>query len=149
MKFEEALPVVTEAIKSENGFRFYQHGTSMLPMLRDGKDSVLIVSAEKIPPKKGEVILYRRVGGAFVLHRIIAERKDGFVTCGDNQTIPEKGVERGSILGVLGGFWRGDDFVAHDNAEYISYVRKRIFSRRFRRFLASVKHALKKILRRS
>lgn len=149
MRFEEALPVAIEAINSENGFRFYQRGTSMLPMLREGIDSVLIVSKEKIPPKKGEVILYRRENGVFVLHRIIAVNKNGFVTCGDNQVTPEKNVSLASVLGVLGGFWRGDTFVAHDNAEYVSYVARRIFSRRFRYVKMSVKRVVKRITQRS
>lgn len=145
MKLKDALPVVLTAIESEGGFHFYQHGTSMLPMLRDGIDSVVIVSKSRIKPRVGDVILYRRGDGSFVLHRIVAARKSGFVTCGDNQTVPEKNVGEDSVIGVLGSFYRGDILVTRDNAEYCRYVKKRMRSRRYRYLLARAKALMRRI----
>jgi hypothetical protein len=48
----------------------------------------------EIPPKKYDVIFYRRENGQYVLHRIIKIKKDGYVCRGDNQTAKEYPVSR-------------------------------------------------------
>lgn len=151
MKLKDALPVVLSAIESENGFHFYQHGTSMLPMLRDGIDSVVIVSKDRIKPTVGDVIFYRRKNGDFVLHRIIAEKNGAFTTCGDNQTVPEKNVSEASVIGVLMSFYRGDELVMRDNDDYCKYVKKRLSTRRCRYIKSKLKGVfvrLKKVVKK-
>ncbi len=144
LTLEQILPLLESATEKGAPFRFFQRGTSMLPMLRQGVDSVQLVSKEKRPPKIGEVILYRRKNGAFVLHRIIGEGKDGsFITCGDNQGIPEKGVGYDSIIAVLDLFYRGEEPISADDEKYLKYVRKQMKTRFIRYFKAK----LSKIIR--
>ncbi len=144
MKLEDALPLIEAAFSAGAPFRFFQRGTSMMPMLRQGKDSVQLVSPKVRKPQKGEVIFYRRENGQFVLHRAIGVDKNGnFIACGDCQVIPEKGIKPDSIIGVLEGFYRGDDFVSADNAEYKRYVKERMRSRKFRYFKSVIIKKLK------
>ena len=59
-------------------------GTSMEPMLRQGRDRVVIVKPQ-FPLKKYDVPVYRR-GDHYTMHRIIKIKKDGrYVICGDNR----------------------------------------------------------------
>ena len=44
-------------------------GNSMLPFLVHGRDTVYL-SKLKRPVKKGDVLLYRRDSGAYILHRV-------------------------------------------------------------------------------
>ena len=44
-------------------------GTSMLPLLHPGR-SVVWLEGIKEPPKRGDILLFRRNDGAFVLHRV-------------------------------------------------------------------------------
>ena len=60
-------------------------GSSMLPMLREGRDLVRLVKADG-PLDRGEVLLYRRENGQYVLHRLIRMADDETcLLCGDNQ----------------------------------------------------------------
>lgn len=125
MRLEEALPLIEAAFSEGAPFRFFQRGKSMLPMLREGIDSVQLVSPSVKAPKKGDVIFYRRDSGEFILHRIVAASSGGkrFDTCGDNQTIPERNVKAESVIGVLEGYYKGEKWVAADDKDYKKYVR--------------------------
>ncbi|MBE6538640.1 MAG: hypothetical protein E7671_04155 [Ruminococcaceae bacterium] len=139
MKLEDALPLMEAAFEAGAPFSFFQRGTSMLPMLREGIDSVRLVSPSVRKPLKGEVALYRRKSGAFVLHRVIKVEKNGdLVTCGDNQVILEKGVLRDSVIAVLDGFYRAGEWVSADDKDYKMYVKRRMISRyvRYLRYMA-------------
>ena len=46
-------------------------GTSMWPLLKEGKSQIQLVSGGTKQLKKGDVVLYRREDGTLVLHRII------------------------------------------------------------------------------
>ena len=101
-------PIIMEVIDSGGEFRLFPRGTSMLPLLRQGKDSVVLVKGTKTPQKR-DIIFYKRPNGQFVLHRILRVEKDGtFVLCGDNQTLLEKGITRDMIIASVSAFYRGE-----------------------------------------
>ena len=60
-------------------------GTSMWPLLKEGKCRVKVTAAEGKILKKGDIVLYRRKDGTLVLHRIMKVEEDGFRVCGDHQ----------------------------------------------------------------
>ena len=54
-------------------------GSSMAPFLIHGRDAVRLVKCTH-PPKRGEIVLFRRLDGQYVLHRVcrvIAVRRKG------------------------------------------------------------------------
>ena len=69
VNLKEFWPVMKEVIESGGEFTFYPHGISMLPLIRQGVDQVVLVKAENI--KLGDVVFYLRDNGQFVLHRIV------------------------------------------------------------------------------
>ena len=83
-------------------------GTSMLPLLRQGKDLVLIErKKENHRYEEGDVILYRRVEKKqYVLHRIISVCADDYVLLGDNCFSKESSIRDEDILGIMTGFVR-------------------------------------------
>ena len=66
---DDLMPLMKESLASGQSFRFSPRGISMLPMLRQGKDTVTL-SPIKEPLKKYDIPLYQRDDGAYVLHRI-------------------------------------------------------------------------------
>ncbi len=56
-------------------------GSSTAPMLHNGRDSVTLTPPAG-PVKRGDVILYQRENGRYVLHRVIRCREDGLLCCG-------------------------------------------------------------------
>lgn len=69
-------------------------GTSMLPFLKEGRDSVLVVPDM---PKKYDIALYEK-NGVYVLHRVLEVTPEGYITCGDNSCVHEK-VEKSKVIG--------------------------------------------------
>lgn len=60
-------------------------GASMTPFLHPG--DMVYLDLPKEPLRRGDVVLYTRPGGQYVLHRIVSLNKDGTVTmAGDAQT---------------------------------------------------------------
>lgn len=80
------------------------HGTSMLPFLKEGRDSVRLVSPAAAP-QKYDIVLYR-VGSEYVLHRIIGFDGDNYIICGDNCRGWERGHGRGDIIAVVDEIYR-------------------------------------------
>ena len=78
-------------------------GNSMYPMLKNRRDSVTLIPPADL--QKGDIVLFQRSSGAYILHRIIAVTAEGYVCCGDNQAIREP-VLREQIVAVVDGFAR-------------------------------------------
>ncbi len=81
-------------------------GTSMLPLLRQGKDLFTVTKKGPERCRRGDVVLYRRPPDSYVLHRIIEVRPEDYVILGDNCVGREFGVRDEDILGVMTGFVR-------------------------------------------
>lgn len=101
-------PISYEDYLNEYGTLTYSNvGTSMLPLLRQGKD---LFTVEKRTPgtrcRRGDVVLYRRPPDKYVLHRIIEVRPDGYVILGDNCVAKEFGIRDEDILGIMTGYVR-------------------------------------------
>ena len=96
-----------EAYLSENGELTYSNkGTSMLPLLKQGRDLFTVKKTDGCGLKKGDVVLFRNKSGQLVLHRIVKELPGGFVMLGDNSVTPETDIKSGDILGVMTSFVR-------------------------------------------
>lgn len=75
-------------------------GGSMMPFLVDGRDTVYLSRVTR-PLKRGDMILYRRDSGAYVLHRIYRVEPEGFCLVGDAQTVTERGIRREQVLALV------------------------------------------------
>lgn len=71
-------------------------GNSMSPFLAHGRDTVYL-SKITTPPQRGDMILYRRDNGSFVLHRVY-EAGATYTMVGDAQTLLEKGIRPDQML---------------------------------------------------
>ena len=81
---DDLVPIIKEHLAQGQSVTFSPKGISMLPMLRQGKDTVTL-SPIVGKLKKYDLPLYQRQDGKYVLHRIV-KVKDGFFTmAGDNQ----------------------------------------------------------------
>lgn len=75
-------------------------GGSMVPFLVHGRDTVYLSAVDR-PLKKGDMILYRRDSGAYILHRICAVRGETCDLVGDAQTVIEPGIRKEQILALV------------------------------------------------
>lgn len=75
-------------------------GSSMTPFLVHGRDTVYLSKIQR-PLKKGDMILYRRDSGAYILHRICDLDGETYTLVGDAQTQREPGIRREQVLALV------------------------------------------------
>ena len=112
--FEEQLELCGRLV-------YYNVGDSMMPLLKENRDLMVL---EKPPRavRKYDAVLYKRENGQYVMHRIIGEREDGFVLCGDNRFCKEYGVKREQVLALLTAVVRNGKEIRYDSFLYKLYV---------------------------
>ncbi|MBQ4569462.1 MAG: S24/S26 family peptidase [Ruminococcus sp.] len=71
-------------------------GGSMLPFLSGGRDHVFLQKPVS-RLKKGDIVLFTRKNGDYVLHRIKSADSKGYYLLGDRQTTPEGPVDESRI----------------------------------------------------
>ena len=124
---KELLPFIEEALNNDKTFTIPITGTSMRPLLIAGRDTVTLKKCDT-QLKKGDLPLYRRKEGAFVLHRVVKVEADGTYTmCGDNQFLKEKGIKHSQIIGVVTEITCNGKTFSVENKKYQSYVKLGIF----------------------
>ncbi len=134
-RLEELLPMMEETLARGQRIRLSPNGTSMLPLLRQGRDSVTLSPLpEKL--KKFDIVLYKRENGQFVLHRII-KTGETYTCLGDNQFVSEPGLGRGQMIALVTEVCRDGKQVS-EGALWL-YSRFWLLTRPVRRVLRAVK----------
>jgi len=113
--------LIREVLASGGEFRLYPHGTSMLPLIRQGIDSVSLYRMDR-PPRKNDILFYQRRDGSYILHRVNAVTTEGLSMWGDNQTMLEKGVTEDQIIGRVTRIFRNKNEVNCRGGRYRLYL---------------------------
>lgn len=113
-------------------------GTSMLPLLKEGRDRVELEPCSQERLKKGDVVLYKKNDGTLVLHRIIkTENGEFFTVLGDHQFKNAERVNKNQIIAVACGFFIKGRYVTEKTRRYRLYKKIWLSSLTVRRgFLA-------------
>lgn len=90
-----------EILQAQGRLVYTNVGTSMMPLIREHRDLMIICKKPEGRLKKWDVPLYKRDNGQYILHRVLQVRKDDYVLCGDNQWFLERGITDRHIIGVL------------------------------------------------
>ncbi len=149
INMESLLPFIEEAFQRNQKFKIPITGTSMNPLLYQGRDFVFI-EKPTFPLQVGDIPLYRRDDGAFVLHRIVGKGVKGYTLSGDNQFLLEYGITDEHVIGVVTSLCidgklidvTDPEYIKHKN-KYVKNVRRRYPIRRFRHWFYGVRHGKK------
>lgn len=87
----EMLELLAELIGEGKVVRLKVQGTSMMPFLRDGLDTVELSKPADSEQVRGAIVLFRYRDG-FLLHRIIKRKGNVLTIRGDNIYLTEKEV---------------------------------------------------------
>lgn len=142
---DSLMPLIKERLSSGHSVTFSPRGISMLPMLRQGKDTVTL-SPITAPLKKYDLPLYRRDDGKFVLHRIVAVGED-YSCIGDNQYYLESGLRHDQMIAVVSKFKRGKRVISVNSLWYKLYCRFWHNTRPFRFFCIRAVAKIRRILK--
>lgn len=114
--------LIREVLSSGGEFRLYPHGTSMLPLIRQGIDSVALRTLDRAP-QKFDILFYQRADGSYVLHRVKEVTPEGLILWGDNHTMLEYGVTEDQIIGYAAKVFRGEKELDCRSFKYRVYLR--------------------------
>lgn len=118
----ELIPFLQERLAAGQTVRYLPfRGFSMLPMLRQGKDTVEL---SPLPPKlkKYDLPVYQYPSGKIVMHRVVAVKEDHYICLGDN-TYAYETVTPDQMIAVVSAFKRGDRRISVDSRGYQLYCR--------------------------
>ncbi len=114
-----------EQVLNDKGFIFTEfRGSSMNPLLVSGRDKVYI-EKPKSRLKKGDIALYNRSDGSYILHRVFKVLPSSYAFWGDNHFALEYGVKDGDVLGVAKGYYKGEKYI--DFSKSKSYSAYKLF----------------------
>lgn len=100
-KTEDLVPVMLDFLAEGKKVIISAAGNSMAPLIRNGRDSIVIMGYRGETLSIGDIIFYKRRDGRYVLHRIVDKTSNGcFITLGDNQTNGEEIVNPKDIIAL-------------------------------------------------
>ena len=145
VQLEQLMPLIREQLAEGKTVRFSPRGTSMLPMLRQGIDSVVFSPLpEKL--KKYDLPLYQRQNGQYVLHRIV-KVGDTYTCIGDNQFAYEPELRHDQMIALVTEFYRGEKRHTVMELPYRLYCRLWHHSRWLRRIWRAGVRRLRKLIK--
>ena len=109
-----------EELEQNGTLVFTNKGVSMMPLLRQDRDLLVIEKKGPERCKKYDVVLFKR-GEKYVLHRIVKVREQDYYIVGDNCRRGEY-VKDGQILGVLTQVVRDGKTITPEDPAYQRYV---------------------------
>ena len=139
-QLEQLIPLITDELSAGRSVCFSPSGKSMLPMLREGMDSV-VLSPLPDKLKKYDLPLYRRTSGQYTLHRVI-KTGDTYTCIGDNQYYKETGLYHDQMIALVTSFYRNGKEISTRNFFYQVYCRFWHYSRPIRYFIKRATHWL-------
>lgn len=144
-RLAELMPHILQTLAAGKSVCIGPKGTSMLPLIRQGRD---YVELSPLPDrlKKYDLPLYCREDGQYVLHRIVRVG-DTYTCTGDNQFLLETDVQRSQMLAVVTAIYRGEKRIPVTAFSYRLYCRLWHWSRPIRKIWRRGKDFLRRRLR--
>lgn len=144
---DSIMPLIRQRLSSGQNIKGLGfQGVSMMPMLRQGKDTVELAP---LPERliKYDLPLYAGPNGKYVMHRIVDVKDDFYICLGDNTYHYEK-VSGDKMVAVVCAFTRNGKRVSVDNRGYKLYCRVWVFLYPVRKLIKRVEWGLKRRLRK-
>ncbi len=141
VSIQDLIPSVQLAISGGSSVEMTVPGKSMQPTLLDRVSRVRLSGV--IAPKRGDMVLYCRDNGKYVLHRIIECNEDGtYVFCGDAQYQKEPGIRKDQMVAVVTAFSRRGKWISCDDPIYRCWWRICVGLRGWRHLRSAVRRRI-------
>ncbi|MBR0485940.1 MAG: S24/S26 family peptidase [Oscillospiraceae bacterium] len=109
-----------ELLERDGKYLSVPSGISQWPMIKGGRDAVLIQKLEE-PPKRYDLVMYVRPNLQGVIHRVMYFKDGRYVICGDNCWRLEY-VKPEQVKGIVTEFCHKGKWYKTDNFMYQMYV---------------------------
>lgn len=97
---DQLIPQLLKLLEEVPSVPLVISGDSMSPFLQHGRDAVYLSKLVQ-DPQRGDMILYRRDNGSYILHRIYAVTGATYTLIGDGQVSLEPGIHRDQMLAIV------------------------------------------------
>ncbi len=126
---DELSPLIVGLIDEGFGVTLTLTGNSMRPMLTYLRDSVVLTCCDPNTLKVGDIPLYRRECGTYVLHRIMKVHDDVYDILGDHQWVLGKDVPKSQVLCIVKSFTRKGKYYSCEHKGYrvYSFLWRKVF----------------------
>lgn len=116
-----SMAAFLETMQDGEKFRLRVTGQSMMPMLFHGISTVTLIRQRIYKPCQGDVVLFFRPNGAFVLHRVHRIEADGvLIVKGDAQNWTER-ISPHQVTAMVTSFCRRYREISVDGIGYRIY----------------------------
>ncbi len=116
---EILFPLIEENIKQGKDVRIKVTGYSMYPMVASLRDSVVLTMPKEL--RRGDIPLFKRNDGKYILHRIVGIKNGAYKIRGDYEQKIEYPVYPEQVIAVVNGFYRNNKYISCDNIKYKLY----------------------------
>ena len=141
-----------ELLKRDGSLAYTNKGNSMMPLLREDRDVMVISKKGSERCRKLDAVLFKRPNvtgrGEYVLHRILKVGDDGtYWIVGDNCYCGET-VKEENVLGILTAVVRNGKTISVNNRGYRLYVNTWCRWYHLRFFILRLIHFFKRCIRK-
>lgn len=133
-----------EELERSGRLVYTNKGVSMMPLLRQDKDLMIIEKKVEGQLKQYDAVLFIRDNGQYVVHRILKVREKDYWIVGDNCFTGEY-IREDQIIGVLTGVVRNGKTITNTDRLYRLYVWLWCRFYRVRFFLLRSKHLVRRV----
>ena len=141
----ELAPIIIDGIESGKDVKITVTGNSMLPLFKNGKDTVVLTKSDDF--KKYDIVLYKRHTGQYVLHRIIKVKNDFLVIAGDNEIKKERGIKKDDCIAKVKSFTKDSKEYSVESKFYKFYSRVWTLVFPLRHIIIKIARLILKVLR--
>ena len=135
---------VEEEIAKGKNVRFRVKGFSMLPVIRNMRDDVILYPCKPDELKPLDIVLFR-FNGRHILHRIIRMDEDKFIIQGDGIYAFQEFCTKDDIVGKVEFIIRGDRQISVHSKAFTRYSKIWYNLRGIRRYLLFINRVFTKI----
>ena len=120
---EQLAPLICELLDMGKKVIVPARGNSMIPLVRNQKDSIVLKAFDGKDLGVGDAVFYKRTSGQYVLHRIVEVADDGsFTIMGDGLLVCESGIRKENIIAVPFAFIRKNRYIYCASRAYKKYA---------------------------
>ena len=99
LSMADLQPIIDDCFAQGLDVTFTVTGNSMQPLFEHNRDQAVLTKADPNELKPGDIPLYIRKSGQYVLHRIARVENGAYTMVGDAQVALEKGIRPEQIVG--------------------------------------------------
>lgn len=119
---EQFIDKLTAVFEVGGTFPLTVTGSSMIPFLAPSRDAVILSKPSgSTAPKRGEIKLFRRDSGDYILHRIYKVTAEGLYFTGDAQTVVEGPIPAASVCADVFAVRRQGRLLTRKNFTWLVY----------------------------